>query len=167
MAIAGNLNTDAGGRYFAGPVDGSGNGKAQRGANVSGELADAVVMPGGTKWVITHNPSANTQATKTQAAAGAAISNVITSIVASISANGVPASISPATVVVRDGATGAGAILWQANLSIVATTGVIDRLALGGLWIVGSANTAMTVEFLAAGGSNTQLAVSATGTTVA
>lgn len=45
MATAGNLQQDAGGRYFLGPFDTStGAGKAPRGANVSGEYADLRVV---------------------------------------------------------------------------------------------------------------------------
>lgn len=45
MAITGALQQDSGARYFAGPVDtATGAGKAQRGANISGEYADARVV---------------------------------------------------------------------------------------------------------------------------
>lgn len=45
MPIAGYLQTDAGGRYFMGPVDeSSGLGKAPRAANISGEYADFRVV---------------------------------------------------------------------------------------------------------------------------
>lgn len=51
--------------------------------------------------------------------------------------------------VVRDGATGAGTILWEAYLQVSPLAGSRDRLELSGLSIVGSVNTPMTVEFTA------------------
>lgn len=117
-------------------------------------------------WTAVDQPAANTQATETRAAAGAGVRNVCTSITAMFAAGASAPTAVNVSVVLRDGATGAGTILWAASLSIPATAGATNGISVGGLWIPGSANTAMTLEFSAAGGANTIESVSMTGTTI-
>lgn len=120
----------------------------------------AVATPG--CWTLTSAPAVNTQATATKAAGAAGKVHVLTSIQASV--NAVVAQATPVTIVVRDGATGAGTILWQDR--ITATIGTDGRIGITGLSIVGSAATAMTVEFTAVPAVGNFETVSATGYTV-
>jgi hypothetical protein len=133
-------------------------GSATNLANVNANRAVIATPPG--EWTLTHAPAADTQATATRAAGGAGVRHVLKSIQASI--NAVAAITAPLTVVVRDGASGAGTILWQDRLT--APAGTDSRVSKEGLNIVGSANTAMTVEFTAAPGATNFETVSATGT---
>jgi hypothetical protein len=64
---------------------------------------------------------------------------------------------------IRDGATGAGTVLWTLRIPIVVTTLTSREIFLDNLHIVGSLNTAMTVEFSAAGGANTNEIVNMAG----
>jgi hypothetical protein len=66
----------------------------------------------------------------------------------------------------RDGATGAGTILASWAIAIPATAGACAILSLAGLEIIGSPNTAMTLEFAAAGGALTFQSVTLTGHTI-
>lgn len=114
------------------------------------------------EWSINHTPAANTQATISRAAGGAGVRHVCKSITATLIGL---AAAAEATVLVnlRDGATGAGTILWSARLLVQGTTGNETGIALSGLNIVGSAATAMTLEFSAAGGADTFESVAITG----
>jgi hypothetical protein len=126
-------------------------------ATTSGDQAALAAPPG--EWTLTSAPAANTVATATRAAGAAGVRHVLRSIHASI--NAVAAITAPLTVVVRDGASGVGAILWQDRLT--APAGTDGRISLTGLSIVGSAATAMTVEFTAAPGATNFETLSATG----
>lgn len=119
----------------------------------------AVALVG--NWPITSAPAANTQATATKAAGGGGFRHVLTTICADV--NAVAAVAAPLVLVVRDGATGVGTILWQRRLTAV--IGTTASVQLSGLAIVGSDNTAMTVEFTAAPGATNFETVSATGYT--
>lgn len=114
------------------------------------------------EWAINHTPAANTQATITRAAGAAGVRHVCRSITVSLIGL---AAAAEATVLVnlRDGATGAGTILWSTRLLVTGTTGSETGVTLAGLNIVGSAATAMTLEFAAAGGANTFESVAMTG----
>lgn len=118
---------------------------------------ELVTSPG--EWTLTNAPIAATQASATRAAGGAAVRHVLKSIQASL--NAVAAQAAPVTVVVRDGATGAGTILWQDRL--MAPIGFTDRISVDGLNIIGSLATAMTIEFTAAPSATNFETVSATG----
>ena len=120
-------------------------------------MADTYLTPPPNPWNLNSAPVAATQATATKAAA-AGKQNVLTSINASINATAAQPQV---TVVVRDGATGVGAILWQERLSAV--IGTDSRVSLSGLQIVGTTGNAMTVEFTAAPAATNFETVSATG----
>lgn len=119
-----------------------------------------VSRPG--EWAVNHTPAANTQATITKAAGAAGVRHVCTSISATLI--GLAAS-AEATVLVnlRDGATGAGTILQSWRLLVVGGAGSETGIALTGLNIPGTAATAMTLEFAAAGGASTFETVAMTG----
>jgi hypothetical protein len=106
-------------------------------------------LPGGaTRWAVVHTPAVSVKATITQAAAGVGIRNYCTSIMATFF-NSAAAAVSVITVNVRDGASGAGTVLWTGNLAVSATGGSGGVLQLSDLGIRGTANTAMTIEFTA------------------
>lgn len=112
------------------------------------------------EWSAAHAPVANTQATATRAAGAAGVHHICRSISATLC--GLTGSAEVAVQInVRDGATGAGAILWSQTLMVIPAG--VTGIALAGLNIVGSAATAMTIEFSAAGGANTYGSVAMTG----
>lgn len=94
------------------------------------------------EWAIEHRPAVSTQATITRAAGAAGVRHVCRSINASLVAVAAQTIID---VLLRDGATGAGAVLWSTRVSAPAGGNV--QISLTGLNIVGSAATAMTLEF--------------------
>lgn len=117
-----------------------------------------VASPGA--WSVNHVPAANTKATITKAAGAAGVRHVCTSITALLNAL-TTATEGVVQLNLRDGLTGAGTILWSAMLHAIpaGTTGI----AISGLAIFGSAATAMTLEFVAAGGADTTESVALTG----
>lgn len=118
-----------------------------------------------TAFAVHHTPAANTQATISQSAGAGSLRNVCTSITATWSSDAAP-SAAQVKVYLRDGATGAGTIKWSATLSLPATAGANTGVTIAPLWIVGTAATAMTLEFSAAGGANTYEDVSMTGVVI-
>ena len=115
-------------------------------------------------FFVIHNPAVNTQATASQAAAGAGLRNIVDCISATYVADTTAPAATTVTLNVRDGATGAGTIIWTADLSLPAVASEdASPVQLCGLGIPGTANTAMTIEFAAAGGANTFQAVSMKG----
>lgn len=115
-----------------------------------------VSSPG--EWTVEHRPAAATVASATRAAGAAGVRNVCRSITASLVAIAAQGQVD---VVVRDGAAGAGTILWSARFALL--LGTSDRIALSGLNIVGSPATAMTIEFLAAPAATNFEGVAMTG----
>ena len=105
-------------------------------------------------WAITHEPAANTQATITQAAAGAGVRHVCTGFFGVVSNN---STVSPGLVrlYLRDGAAGAGTIMWSSYCNLQALLGEMTVVSITGCQIQGTAAQAMTFEFSAAGGANT------------
>lgn len=120
------------------------------------------VRPG--DWSVNHVPAAATVATITRAAGAAGVRHVCTSIDAALV---IPATANqPAiTLNLRDGATGAGTILWSRRFGVGAAIAgdAQQEVSLSGLNIVGSAATAMTLEFSAAGVATTLQSVAMTG----
>lgn len=116
------------------------------------------VAPG--NWSVTHTPAAATQATITKAAGAAGVRHVCTSISATLATIGTAQS-TDLQLNLRDGATGAGTILW--SRSIVLPTNAVWNVDLSGVNIVGSAATAMTLEFDAANATASFASVAMTG----
>lgn len=119
-------------------------------------------------WSINHTPAANTQATISRAAV-ASQRHVCTSITARLTA-AIATTSGAVTLNLRDGATGAGTILWSQSLQVGGAASITvetDKIEISGLSIFGSVNTAMTLEFSAAGGASTVESVALTGYTVA
>lgn len=113
------------------------------------ELADPVTgaLLSAGNWQQQHSPSAATQATITQAAAAAGVRNVCNSITACVACS--TTAQTPINVYLRDGASGAGAIIWSG--AIAAPANGVGIINISGLSIIGSPATAMTLEFSGAG----------------
>lgn len=129
---------------------------------LSSESAQVTTPPG--NWSVAHTPAITTQATITRAAGAAGVVHVCTSIDAVLI---IPETVNQGliTLNLRDGATGLGTILWSRRFGIGAalTGGGQQEVSLSGLNIVGSAATAMTLEFSAAGAATTSQSVAMTG----
>jgi hypothetical protein len=119
-----------------------------------------VAQPG--EWSITHSPTANTKATATKAAGAAGVRHVVRSISAFLAINSGGVIVAPSVVNVRDGASGAGTVLWTGLLGD-GSSGAGGQVTLTGLNIIGSAATAMTIEFTAAAGANILESVTLSG----
>lgn len=115
------------------------------------------------QWSVTHAPAVNVQATITKAAGATGVRHVCTGIHAKIVGGTTAPAAIQGTVNLRDGASGAGTILKSFTMVLAAAIGAKDEIALTGLNIPGSAATAMTLEFAAAGGANTFECVSMDG----
>ena len=123
-------------------------------------------LDSGDRWTAHHVPAANTAATITKAAAGAGIRNVCTWITVKLVAGATAPTAVNTSVSLIDGASGGTTYLWRATISLPATGGADNGVALSNLWLPGSRNTGMTLEFLAAGGANTIESVSMGGVTI-
>lgn len=139
------FSSTAGNFSISGPVDtlpaNAATALAQSTQPVSN--VELVTEPG--EWTLTDAPAAATVATATRAAV-VGHQHILKSINASLTAVGAQAT--PVVVVVRDGLTGAGTIIWQDTL--FHTAGGSDRISLSNLNIAGTTGNAMTVEFLSA-----------------
>jgi hypothetical protein len=130
-------------------------------ATESGAKALLTAPPG--QWTVNHVPAANTQATATKAAGAAGVRHVCTALSFSVAADGTAPTATQLTVNLRDGASGAGTVLMSWIVAIPAVAGEVKQVSLSGLNIVGSAATAMTLEFAAAGGAHTYESVNIAG----
>jgi hypothetical protein len=118
-------------------------------------------------WKQHSAPAANTQATVSQAAGAAGVYNVCTGLTVTFCAGATAPTAVQISVALIDGGSGGTNYLWGPHaISLPATAGAMNGIALANLWIPGSAATAMTLEFSAAGGANTVESVSMTGVTV-
>ena len=114
-------------------------------------------------WTQVHTPAANTRATTTRSAGASGVRHVATGFTVTLAAGTTAPAAVTLTVELRDGASGAGTILWQSRLNLGATTGVTNSITVTNLNLRGTAATAMTLEFSAAGGANTFESVSLQG----
>ena len=117
-------------------------------------------------WIAQHAPGANVQATATKAAAGANTYNVCTAFSFIFAAGATAPTAINLGIRIIDGTSGGTTYLKSSTISLPATAGAMNGIALSGLWLPGSVNTAMTIEFSAAGGVNAIEAVWMTGVTV-
>jgi hypothetical protein len=132
-------------------------GEATNLAAQKSNFAAVIVHPG--NWTSKHTPSTATQATTTKAAGGAGVRHICNSITATIACDSTAQT--PLLIRLRDGAASTGTILWEAAVSAIANG--LGGVCVTGLNIVGSANTAMTLEFSAAGVTGTQQSVTLGG----
>src|SRR5882724_5597614 len=105
-------------------------------------------MHGPPDWSITSAPAAGTPASATRALV-VGQSHVCTSISASLGAVAAQGAVS---LVLRDGATGVGVILW--SMAVVLAINGFFSVALADLVIKGTAGNAMTLEFTGLAGTN-------------
>lgn len=114
------------------------------------------------EWTAFHTPAVSTQATATKAAGGASVRHVCRSICYTHDAVAAQTAI---TINLRDGATGAGALLWSKTIKLAIAAQPLD-VNIPGLNIFGSANTAMTLEFSGAPVATNTQSVAMTGYSV-
>lgn len=117
-------------------------------------------------WSIKNRAAANTAATVSKAAGTSAERHVCTGFMVTFASLGAPTP-EIIGIQIRDGATGAGTIIWEGSISLPAVAGESKWVGLSGLWLVGTAATAMTIETDAGGGANDYLSVSLSGVTIA
>lgn len=110
-------------------------------------------------WTATDTDVGATQSIATKASGGGSVRHVTTAISACMSAT---VAQVPILVNLRDGATGAGTILrsWVIGVDAVNQSRCMNE---SGLNITGSAATAMTMEFAAAGAATTTTTVNLSG----
>lgn len=102
----------------------------------------------GSRWMVISNPAAGSQATAS-IASEASVRHVVDCIAFSAASTTAPV-LTALTVNVRDGATGAGTIIWTNQVVIPAATGQnVAPFNFCGLNLVGTTATAMTLEFSA------------------
>lgn len=123
-------------------------------------LGTTLVAPLST-WSEHDLPLAATQAIASKAAGAAGVRHVATSITACLLDTD---SVDAQAVVLRDGATGAGTIIWAAQLGVSAVSG--SQCITIPITFTGSAATAMTLEFSSAGSANSFETVTLTGYSV-
>src|SRR5262249_26833470 len=106
---------------------------------------DPAVMRPINHWALVNDPAANTQASASRAAAPAGGVPVADCITATFVAGTTAPSAVNSTVVVRDGATGAGTVLWAADFALAgAIAASAQPVQVCGLDLAGSVATAMT-----------------------
>ena len=130
---------------------------------VAGKERAVSVPPSGGAFNLYHLPAAATQATVTQAAGAAGVKNVATGL--SFNSTTVGTAQTVISVSLRDGATGAGTILWSTQF--IQPVNNVFAMAVVLPHIKGTAATAMTLEFSAAGAAATLQSVSLQGYTTA
>ena len=110
-------------------------------------------------WSVVHTPTTATQATASKSAGASGVRHVCTGIYAVITTVGTAQTL--IQVNLRDGATGAGTILWSESIQL--PTNGIFTVNTHGLSLFGTAATAMTLEFSAAGVTASAESVTLTG----
>jgi hypothetical protein len=122
----------------------------------------AALVEKGPRWSVFSSPATGSQATASRASGGGGVRHVADCITFSGSSVLAPA-LSFLTLNLRDGATGAGTILLQYAITVDAAVGQnILPFSFCGLGMIGSAATAMTLEF-SAGVTNVAQTLTLTG----
>lgn len=115
-------------------------------------------------WGITNVPATATKATISKAAGGAGVRHVASALTVTFAVgSSLNTAAAPLTVSLIDGASGGTTYLWQSIINLIVLIGQTYTITLSDLALVGSANTAMTLEFSAAGGTNTYQSVALAG----
>lgn len=104
-------------------------------------------------WSITNRSTAGAAATASQAAPASAAAQGTQVRLRSLQCRVSGITAGTGQLVIRDGATGAGTIIWTVDLS-VATGGVSDEISLTDLDIRATPGNALTVEFTAGVGGD-------------
>ena len=109
----------------------------------------AQIAEKGPRWSAVSNPAVSTQATASKAAVAAMrhVADCISFSAGSTTAIGAAGFL---TINLRDGATGAGTVIWTHEIALAAAAGQnVPPFGLCGLNLAGTTNTAMTFEFSA------------------
>jgi hypothetical protein len=116
----------------------------------SGNNDGPILTEKGARWNIVSNPAAGSQASASRAAGNVNTRKVADCVSFSAASTTAPA-LTALTVNLRDGATGAGTVIWTQQVVISAATGQnVTPFSVCGLNLIGSNQTAMTLEFSAA-----------------
>lgn len=110
---------------------------------------NASIAEKGPRWSVLHTPAVSTQATASKTAGAAGVRHVADCVSISAGASTAPTA-TQLTINLRDGATGAGTILWSTEITAGATATNHGNVNVCGLNLIGSAATAMTLEYGAA-----------------
>lgn len=103
----------------------------------------------GPRWQVTSTPAVSTQASASKGAGTGTVRHVADCVTFSGGSTTAPAA-TKLNINLRDGATGAGTIIWSTTVVVLAATGQnIAPFTACGLNLVGSAATAMTLEYSA------------------
>lgn len=114
-------------------------------------------------FTTTNAPSANVAASATHAGVTGKV-HVCQTIHTTFNAASTAPAAAQVALVLRDGASGTGAVLWSSQMSLPAVAGQSSPpVEVSGLAITGTAGNSMTLEFVGAGGANTALTVAFTG----
>src|SRR5881394_1267777 len=106
----------------------------------------AAVMVHSSRWSVVSAPAVSNQATASIAAEGS-VRHVVDCVAFSAASTTAPA-LTALTINIRDGATGAGTVIWSYALAAANATGQnVPPYSICGLNLVGTTNTAMTAEF--------------------
>ena len=114
-------------------------------------------------WSKSHVPAVGVAATITQPAPGPGYKNVVRNLTAILAGGTSAPTAVNVSVSVINGTTATTDFLWRATLSCAATAGVVNGVSPNPLMLVGTDNTATTIEFSAAGGANTFESVTMSG----
>lgn len=114
-------------------------------------------------FVVSANPAANVVASATHAALSGK-AHICQTIHATLTSNASLAAAFAGSIVLRDGASGVGTVIWASSLSVPNVAGTASApVEISGLAINGTPGNAMTLEFTAAGGAGTFETVNFTG----
>jgi hypothetical protein len=114
----------------------------------SRNIVGAGLVEKSSRWSVVSNPAVSNQATASIAAEGG-VRHVADCVAFSAASTTAP-SLTALTVNLRDGATGAGTVIWSYQLAAANATGQnVTPFSTCGLNLVGTTNTALTLEFSA------------------
>ncbi len=123
---------------------------AAGGTAAPGNLSFASLAEKGGRWSVTSSPAAGVQASASKAAGAQGVFHVADCVSYSAGAIAAPAA-TQLTINLRDGASGAGTVLWSKTVTVPTTTGVHISGDFCGLNLINAVNSiAMTREFSAA-----------------
>jgi hypothetical protein len=119
------------------------------GSVLSAGINDAPLLSEkGARWDVFSSPAVSLQATASKAAGTAGVRHVADCVTASAGASTAPAATN-LVITLRDGASGAGTVIWTTDITAAATAANHGNVTLCGLNLIGTAATAMTLEFTA------------------
>jgi hypothetical protein len=125
-------------------------GQATTAATLSSALnASAAITEKGARWDVFSTPAAGSQGTASKAAGTTGVRHVADCVSFSAGAIAAPAATA-LQVNLRDGASGAGTVIWSQTVTIPNTAAPHYSQNFCGLNLIGTAATAMTLEFSAA-----------------